>query len=271
MQTHQQRLRRVVGKKNRCEGQVAHSSPFEWSRDRAAAGNLLRRLVLVLAPLHGVELRLGIIRQRILVAKAAGPGNQRGHRAPMIGGRRVHMNDVCGIEAESLFHFEAVVGVGKGERGRSIQRARGRRHIQRLRQLVTQICVVGPERERIPGLGRSLGVDQVQRLTGIVFVLLQNPGDDLAAAIRKRNPVQLVLDDGGRFVAAATTACVDALAGVGRSSHRRSGRRSKRRRLGRRSRSHLGRSLRLRLLLWRKVLQAEEYQNKDDGEDEKSA
>ena len=132
----------------------------------------------------------------------------------MIRRRQIHVNNVGRVEAESLFHFQAVVGIGKAERGRSIHRARGGWYIQRLRQLVAQICVVGPQRERIPGLGRGLRVDQVQRLAGIVFVFLQNPGGDLAAAIGKRNPVQLVLDHSGRFIV-ATTACPDGVAESG--------------------------------------------------------
>ncbi len=150
VQTHQQGLRRVVGKKNRGEVQVAHPGPFERPGQRGAPGNLLCRLVLVLAALHGVELRRRIIRQRLLIAESAGPGDQRRDRAPMIGGRHIHVHDVGGIEGENLLHLEAVVGVGKGKRGRSIQRARGRGHIQRLRQLVAQIRVIGPKRERIP-------------------------------------------------------------------------------------------------------------------------
>ncbi len=103
------------------------------------------------------------------------------------------MQHVRGIEGEDLLHVEAVIGVGKGKRGGSIQSARSRRYIQGLHQLVALVGIVGPERERIPNLGRCLRVDQVQRLTRVVFVFLQNPGDSLAAAIGKGNAVQLVL------------------------------------------------------------------------------
>ncbi len=53
VQPDHQCLRRRVGKKNRSEIQIAHARPIEGSRDRAAPGNLLCRLVLVLAALHG--------------------------------------------------------------------------------------------------------------------------------------------------------------------------------------------------------------------------
>ena len=73
MQANQQGLRRRVGKKNRSEVQIAHPGPFERSGDRAASRDFLRRLAIVLAALHGVELRRRKIRQRLLVAKSTGP------------------------------------------------------------------------------------------------------------------------------------------------------------------------------------------------------
>ncbi len=177
------------------------------------------------------------------------------------------MHHVRGIEGEDLLHVKAVIGIGKSKRGGSIQSARSRRHIQRLHQLVAQVGIVGPERERIPNLGRCLRVDQVQRLTRVVFVLLQNPGDSLAAAIGKGDAVQLVLHHRSGF--GGSNHCIGSR--IGRRSRPVHGRSRGNRRLGRGTRSHLGRSLRLRLFLWPKVLQAKEDQNKDDGEDEERA
>ena len=86
MQAYQQGLARIVRQKNCREGEVAYTRPFEWPGDCPTTGNLLRRLAIVFASLHGVELRLRIIRQRSLIAKSAGPRHQRGNRIASIGG-----------------------------------------------------------------------------------------------------------------------------------------------------------------------------------------
>src|ERR1700679_3238736 len=75
VQTDQQSLRGCVGEENGCEGEVAHTGPFEGPGNRSAPRDLLGRLVLVLATLHGVELRGGKIRQGLLIAKPARPGH----------------------------------------------------------------------------------------------------------------------------------------------------------------------------------------------------
>ena len=63
--------------------------------------------------------------------------------------------------------------------------------------MAAQTRVVGPDRKRKTKLGGSAFVHQVERLAGVVFVFLQDPGNNLSATIGKRNAVQLVLDNGG--------------------------------------------------------------------------
>ena len=107
------------------------------------------------------------------------------------------------IEGERLPDLGAAVGVGIRERRRSREVAGSGRHVERLAQSGGHACVVRGERERITELLRGLAVNNIERLALRVLevppaigLALQNPADDLAAAVGEGDAVELVLNNG---------------------------------------------------------------------------
>ena len=108
----------------------------------------------------------------------------------------VGMDDVGVREGEGLGDREIALGVLEGERGGRLEGSGGRRDIERGGELLVQVGVVGVEGERIAvELGRAL-MHHVQRVPGVVLVLLEDPGGDLAALVGEGDLVEGVLDRG---------------------------------------------------------------------------
>ncbi len=86
--------------------------------------------------------------------------------------------------------------------------AAGAGHVERRIDLVPQILVIGVQAERKPEL-HAQRVNQVERMSVFVLVLLQHPRLRLRAAVGKNDANQVVLDDRLDFAAGSLGNCGD--------------------------------------------------------------
>ncbi len=190
---------RRVGQEDGAEVLVAEAGKAKGAVEGGAAGDLLGGGVVVVAVGAGVDLLVGVARGGLHVAEAGGPAQQRADRDAVAEDDGVGVDEVVGAEGEGLVDGDVAGGVVEAERRGRLQVAGGRRDVERGGELLGKRGVVGVERERMAVERRASGVDQVERLTGVVLVLLEDPGGDLRAAVGEGDAVELVLDDGRGF------------------------------------------------------------------------
>ncbi len=136
------------------------------------------------------------------VAKAAPPGQQVGKRRGALGQVALYLDQVGGFrEAENLPGLDVAVGPAEGQLHRSRQAAGGGAvgldAVERLVQVGGGGVVADVDAEGVTSLGDRGGINQLQGLAGIVFVVLQGPAGDYGAAVGKVDQVVVGLDDEG--------------------------------------------------------------------------
>jgi hypothetical protein len=101
---------------------------------------------------------------------------------------------------EGLFDDQTAGGIGEAEFAGRGDRTGCNRHEEGLGEARTQGGIVGVERERVAELFRGGVVDQVERGTLVVIlVLLEYPRGDLRAAVGEGDAVEFIFDDGLRL------------------------------------------------------------------------
>jgi hypothetical protein len=190
---------RRIGQEDGAEVLVAEAGKAKGAVEGSATGDLLGGGVVVVAVGAGVDLLVGVARGGLHVTEACGPAQQRADRDAVAEDDGVGVDEVVSAEGEGLVDGDVAGGVVEAERRGRLQVAGGRRDVERSGELLGKRGVVGIERERTSVERRASGVDQVERLTGVVLVLLEDPGGDLRAAVGEGDAIELVLDDCGGF------------------------------------------------------------------------
>ena len=202
----------LVGHEDGAEVLVAEAGEVEGAVEGGAAGDLLEGEVVGLAVGAGIDLRARVGGGGLHVAEAGGPGEQGADGSAVAEDLGVRVDDVGVGEGEGLGDGEIALGVLEGEGGGGLEGAGGGGDVEGGGELLVEAGVVGVEGERVAvELGGAL-MDEVQRMAGVVLVLLEDPGGDLAALVGEGDLVERVLDGGGAW-AAATTAGVAAAGG----------------------------------------------------------
>ena len=137
----------------------------------------------------------GRVRRAVrLVSESGWPHRKCLNRRALGLDRSLDLDHVAVIKLVRLMDGEIGVGIFESDFSRGLGVSTGS-HVERGVHLGTQALVVEPQREGVTVLLRRHFVDQLQRIAiGLVFVLFQNPGLDLAAAIRKHDPIEIIFD-----------------------------------------------------------------------------
>src|SRR5258708_21733936 len=137
-----------------------------------------------------------------------------------------------------------------------------RGHVERRTQAIAETLVIGPQRQWVTVLRGCSGIDQIERtVLSVVVEFLQNPGLDLRAAVRERDAVETVFDDGFSLTGSLLSYSID---GNGRNSGRCGSRRGCS--LGLRGLILRGLILRLRRRGLRAVFFEQRLKSQDDHE-----
>ncbi len=153
--------------------------------------------MLFLAATHQFHVGGVVVLRLLLVAKAAGPCQQRTYRNAVLPDFGFCVDDVGFVEAEGLGNVVPALRILEGEGLRGEQGARGRGHEERLRQIARERLVVGVQGQWVAEPLRCLPMHQVQRSAVTVLLPFQHPRPHLAALAAEGDAVELVFDDGG--------------------------------------------------------------------------
>src|SRR5262249_11293601 len=162
------------GKEYGGEELVLRARPVERSAYRIAAADLLGRQALDLA-VRDVLDALGCVGlRRRFVAQGCRPHRQGSDWLAVLRYRRLDRYHVAVAEHEALPRGHAMGGVLEHKLAGGRNCTGGAGDVERRVQLVTQVLVVGKQRERQPVLAAFLA-DEIERTATVVFVLLQHP------------------------------------------------------------------------------------------------
>ncbi len=200
----------ILREKDGGEILIGDSGPLEGAGDGAVSADFLDReaLDLVVVLIH--DLAGGILRGGHVCAETGGPHGEGGDLCAVDFDRRRHLDHItASIEGEGLPHRDAAVIVleadlsgsgdlvrerkGAGDIGLAVS-GQQRTHIQRGVHLVTQLRVVGPQRQRISILLRGFSVYQLELAVFVVGIFLEHPGFDAGSAIGEDDAVDVVLN-----------------------------------------------------------------------------
>src|SRR5260370_34417441 len=101
------------------------------------------------------------------------------------------------VERENCADDKILVGVFESDVSRRCLGTFMRGDVERRTQAIAETLVIGPQRQWVTVLRGCSGIDQIERtVLSVVVEFLQNPGLDLRAAVRERDAVETVFDDG---------------------------------------------------------------------------
>jgi hypothetical protein len=87
--------------------------------------------------------------------------------------------------------------VVEAERGGCLKVAGRGRDVEGIGEGLGEGGVVGVKREGVAVKLGGAGVDEIERVAGIVGELFENPGGDLSAAVGEGDAIEFIVDDGG--------------------------------------------------------------------------
>ena len=108
-------------KEDRGEEGIADAGPVKRAVERVAAGDLLRSDVLVFAVAVAVELRAAVGLRIVLIAEAAGPGEERANGRAVARDLDIGVENIGLVKGEGLRDLRASVCVLEGQSRRAQQ------------------------------------------------------------------------------------------------------------------------------------------------------